>query len=126
MGLDLGAIAKGYIADKVKEYLYFESPLDNMEQVASASSIFVDTKDQEQLYELYLQELTPDQKALLPRIRETTYEQALDYHVKGLENSKVKKAELDEEIAKLDAQIAELDQQLTDIYAQWNAAGGKQ
>lgn len=109
--------------DKVKEYLYYESPLDNMEQVASASSIFVDTKDQEQLYELYLQELTPDQKALLPRIRETTYEQALDYHVKGLENSKEKKAELDEEIAKLDAQIAELDQQLTDIYAQWNAAG---
>ena len=109
--------------DKLKEYLYFESPLDNMEQVASASSIFVDTKNQDQLYELYLQELTPDQKALLPRIRETTYDQALDFHVRGLENSKEKEAEMNGEIAKLDVQIAGLDKQLEEIYAQWNEAG---
>ena len=108
--------------DKVKEYVYYESPLDSMEQVASASSIFVDTKNQEQMYELYLQELTPDQQALLPRIRETLFEQALDVHVKGLENSQAKKAELDAEVAKLDAQIADIDSQLDEIYAQWNAA----
>lgn len=108
--------------DKMKEFLYYESPLDSMEQIASASSIFVDTQDQQQMYELYLQELTPDQQVLLPRIREATYEQALDYHVKGLENSKEKKAELDAEVAKLNEQIAELDKQLSDIYAQWNAS----
>ena len=79
----------------------------------------------DELYELYLQELTPDQKALLPRIRETNYEQALDYHVKGLENSKEKSAQMDAEVAKLDAQIAELDQQLDEIYAQWNASKKK-
>lgn len=106
--------------DKLKEYLYFESPLDNMEQVASASSVFVNQSDKEELYELYLQELSPDQKALLPRVRETTYEQARDFHLNGNENSQEKKAEMDAKIAELDAKIAELDTQLEAIYAQFH------
>ncbi len=108
--------------DKLKEYLYFESPLDNMEQVASASSVFVNQSNKDELYELYLQELSPDQKALLPRIRETTYEQARDFHLNGLGNSQEKKAELEAQIADLDAQIADLDAQLNDIYAQFKAS----
>ena len=106
--------------DKLKEYLYFESPLDSMEQVASASSVFVNQSDKEELYELYLQELSPDQKALLPRVRETTYEQARDFHLNGNENSQEKKAEMDAKIAELDAKIAELDTQLEAIYAQFH------
>ena len=108
--------------DKLKEYLYFESPLDSMEQLKPDSSLFINSNDKQQLYELYLQELTPDQKVLLPRFRSTTYEQARDYHLQALENSKEKKAELDAEVAKLDEQIADLDHQLSEIYAQWNEA----
>ena len=108
--------------ESLKSMMYYESPLDNMEQVASASSIFVDTKDQEQMYELYLQELTPDQQALLPRFRLADYDAAREFHLQGIENSKVKQAELDAEVAKLDAQIADIDSQLDEIYAQWNAA----
>ena len=111
--------------DKLKEYLYFESPLDSMEQVASASSVFVNQNDREALYELYLEELSPDQKALLPRYRSTTYDQAKDYHLKAIENSKEKKAEMDTQIADLDAQIADIDAQLADIYAQFNETGKK-
>ena len=102
--------------------LYFESPLDNMEQLKPDSSLFINSNDKQQLYELYLQELTPDQQVLLPRFRETTYEQARDFHLQAIENSKEKQAELDAEIADLDAQIAELDKQLDEIYTQWNAA----
>lgn len=108
--------------DSWKEMLYFDSPLDSMEQLKPDSSIFINTNDKEQLYELYLQELTPDQKVLLPRFRSTTYEQARDFHLQALENSKEKQVELDAEAAKLDAQIADLDQQLDEIYTQWNAA----
>ncbi len=111
--------------DKLKEYLYFESPLDNMEQLKPDSSLFINSNDKEQLYELFLQELTPDQQVLLPRIRETTYEQARDFHLKGLENSKEKQAELDAQIADFDAQISELDKQLDEIYSQWNASKKK-
>ena len=111
--------------DKVKEYVYYESPLDSMEQLKPDSSLFINTNDKQQMYELYLQELTPDQQALLPRIRETTLEQALDFHVEGLENSKVKQAELDAEVAKLDTEIAALNSQLDEIYAQWNASKKK-
>ncbi len=111
--------------DKVKEYLYFESPLDSMEQLKPDSSLFINSNDKEQLYELFLQELTPDQQVLLPRIRETSYEQARDFHLKGLENSKEKQAELDKQLAELDEQIADLDQQLDEIYAQWNASKKK-
>ncbi len=108
--------------DSWKEMLYFDSPLDSMEQLKPDSSIFINTNDKEQLYELYLQELTPDQKVLLPRFRSTTYEQARDFHLQAIENSKEKQTELDAGVAKLDAEIADLDQQLADIYAQWNAA----
>ena len=108
--------------DKVKEYLYFESPLDSMEQLKPDSSLFINSNDKEQLYELYLQELTPDQQVLLPRIRETSYEQARAFHLKGLENSKEKQTELDKQLADLDSQIADLDKQLDEIYAQWNAS----
>lgn len=111
--------------ESVKSMMYYESPLDSMEQVASASSIFTDSLSNDQLYELYLQELTPDQQALLPRFRLADYEEARAFHQQAIENSKVKKVELDEEVAKLDEQIAELDRQISDIYAQWNAAGGK-
>lgn len=111
--------------DKLKEYLYFESPLDSMEQLKPDSSLFINSNDKEQLYELYLQELTPDQQVLLPRIRETTYEQARGFHLQAIENGKAKKAELDAEVAKLDAEIADLDKQLDEIYAQWNASKKK-
>ena len=105
--------------------MFYESPLDNMEQVASASSIFVDTQDQQQLYELYLKELTPDQQVLLPRFRLADYDAARAFHQQAIDNSQSKKTELDAEVAKLDEQIADLDRQLSEIYAQWNAAGGK-
>ena len=108
--------------DKVKEYLYFESPLDSMEQLKPDTSLFINTNDTDKLYELYLQELSPDQQVLLPRFRSTTYEQARDFHLQAIENSREKQAELDAQIAVLDAQIAELDKQLDEIYAQWNAS----
>ena len=108
--------------ESVKSMMFYESPLDNLEQVASASSIFVDTQDQQQLYELYLQELTPDQQVLLPRFRLADYDAAREFHLQALDNSQAKKAELDEEVAKLDAQIADIDRQLDEIYAQWDAA----
>lgn len=111
--------------DTVKSMMFYESPLDNMEQVASASSIFVDTQDQQQLYELYLKELTPDQQVLLPRFRLADYDAARAFHQEAIANSQSKKTELDAEVAKLDEQIADLDRQLSEIYAQWNAAGGK-
>lgn len=111
--------------DTVKSMMFYESPLDNMEQVASASSIFVDTQDQQQLYELYLKELTPDQQVLLPRFRLADYDAARAFHQQAIDNSQSKKTELDAEVAKLDEQIADLDRQLSEIYAQWNAAGGK-
>ena len=103
------------------EMLYFESPLDNLEQLTPDSSIFINTNDKEQLYELYLQELTPDQQALLPRFRSTTYEQALAFHEQALDNSRAKQEELNEAVRKIDAQLADLDEQLAGIYAQWNA-----
>ena len=99
--------------ESMKQYMYFESPLDDLEQVATASSIFVDTKDRDELYELYLSELSPEEQLLLPRFRLTTYDQAIDFHLKAIENSKVKKAEMD-------AQIADLDARIADIYARWN------
>lgn len=111
--------------ESVKSMMFYESPLDNMEQVASASSIFVDTQDQQQLYELYLKELTPDQQVLLPRFRLADYDAARAFHQQAIDNSQSKKTELDAEVAKLDEQIADLDRQLSEIYAQWNAAGGK-
>lgn len=112
--------------DSWKEMLYFDSPLDSMEQITPAnSSIFINSNDKQQLYELYLQELTPDQQVLLPRFRSTTYEQARDFHLQAIENSKEKQAELDAQIADLDAQIADLGKQLDEIYAQWSASKKK-
>ena len=109
--------------ENVKSMMYYESPLDNMEQVASASSIFVDTQNQDQLYELYLQELSPEEQMLLPRFRLANYEQARDFHLKAIENSQEKKSEMDTRQAELDAQIKELDDKIADIYARWNDAG---
>jgi septal ring factor EnvC (AmiA/AmiB activator) len=104
--------------------MYFDSPLDNMEQVTSATALFAEQQDQEQLYELYLKELSPEQQMLLPRYRLANYETARQYHLDAIANSQEKKAELDANTAELDAQIAELDRQIADIYARWNA--GKQ
>ena len=111
--------------DSWQEMLFFESPLDSMEHLTPDSSIFINTNDKDQLYELYLQELTPEQQVLLPCFRSTTYEQAIEFHRQAMENSQSKQAELDAQIAELDAQIAELDKQIDDIYAQWNDAGKK-
>ena len=109
--------------ENLKSMMYYESPLDNMEQVASASSIFVDTQNQDQLYELYLQELSPDQQMLLPRFRLVNYDQARNFHLQAIENSKEKKAELDARTAELNEQITALDTKISDIYASWNSAG---
>ena len=109
--------------ENLKSMMYYESPLDNMEQVASASSIFVDTQNQDQLYELYLQELSPDQQMLLPRFRLVNYDQARNFHLQAIENSKEKKAELDARTTELNEQISALDTKISEIYASWNSAG---
>ncbi len=106
--------------ETVKSMLYYDSPLDDLEQLAPATSIFVDENDKDQLYEIYLSELSPDQQVLLPRYRSTTYEQAREYHLQAIENSREKKAELDARQAEIDAKIADLDAKIADIYARWN------
>lgn len=106
--------------DSWKNYLYYDNPLDQMEQINPATSVFVDEKDKEQLYEIYLKELSPEQQLLLSRFRSTTYEQALDYHMQALRNSDAKRAELEAQQASLDAEIAELNDRISGIYAQWN------
>ena len=106
--------------ENLKSMMYYDSPLDNMEQVTSATALFADKQDQDQLYELYLKELSPEQQMLLPRYRLVNYEQARQYHLQAIANSQEKKAELDASTAELDAQIAELDAQIADIYARWN------
>ncbi len=111
--------------DSWKDMLFFESPLDSMEHIKPNSSIFVNTNDKEQLYELYLQELSPEQQVLLPRFRSTTYEQAIEFHRQAMENSQAKQAELDAQIAELDEKIADLDKQIAELYAQWNSSGKK-
>ena len=60
---------------------------------------------------------------LLPRFRLANYEQARDFHLQAIENSKDKKLEMDARQAELDAQISALDAQIADIYARWNNAG---
>ena len=107
--------------ENLKKMMYFDSPLDNMEQVTSATALFAEQQDQEQLYELYLKELSPEQQMLLPRYRLVNYEQARQYHMEAISNSQEKKAELDASTAELDRQIAELDRQIADIYARWNS-----
>ena len=106
--------------ENLKSMMYFDSPLDSMEQVTSATALFADQQDQEQLYELYLKELSPEQQMLLPRYRLANFETARQYHLDAIANSQDKKAELDANTAELDAQIAELDRQIADIYARWN------
>ena len=100
--------------------MYYENPLDDMEQVASATTLFAEQQDQEQLYELYLKELSPEQQMLLPRYRLANFETARQYHLDAIANSQEKKVELDASTAELDAQIAELDRQIAEIYARWN------
>ena len=106
--------------ENIKSFMYIENPLDDMDQVESATTLFAEQQDQEQLYELYLKDLSPEQKLLLPRFRMTNFDQAWQYHSQVITNSAIQKAELDSSTAKLDAQIAELDRQIAEIYARWN------
>ena len=107
--------------ENLKSMMYYDSPLDSMEQVTSATALFAEQQDQEQLYELYLKGLSPEQQMLLPRYRVANYETARQYHLDAISNSQEKKAELDASTAELDAQIAELDRQIAEIYARWNS-----
>ena len=106
--------------ENLKSMMFYENPLDEMEQVTSATALFADQQDQDKLYELYLKSLSPEQQLLLPRFRMTIFEKAHQYHLQAIADNHAQQAELNARTAELDTQIAELDRQRAEIYASWN------
>ena len=107
------------VLDGWKDMLYEDNPLDQMEQVGPTPNIYLNTKDDDVLHDMYLESLTDEQKLLLPKFRSVNFENALNAHLDMAAQLNDLGFERAKQAALLDRRIKELDAQIADVYARY-------
>ena len=109
--------------DKEK-WIYVDNLLEGMETLDSSLYLYSGSAnlDADTLHDLYLEQLTPEQQLLLPRVRSVNFERALDYHQSAAEKSEELKAQQEEKIAEIDRQIADLNAKIEAVYASYEGS----
>ena len=105
-----------------ERWIYKEDLLEGMDTVSPTPYIYLDTTDSDVLHDLYLDEMTPEQQLLLPRVRSSTLDWALDYHRSAADNAGRLQSEMEARKAEIGKQVADLNAQIDAVYKKYNVA----
>ena len=105
--------------DSWKDMIYDDDPLEEFDQVGPTPNIYLNTKDEDVLHEMYLDSLTPEQQLLLPRFRSVNFENALRVHQEMVQKTKNLNLQRQVREGVLDRKIQDLDEIIADTYARY-------
>ena len=109
--------------DKEK-WIYADDLLEGYETLDTKLYMYSGSSnvDEDLLRDIYIDQLTPEQQLLLPRVRSVNFEQALEYHLTAAEKSEEYKQQQQQEADRIRQEIAALDEKIASVYASYENA----